>query len=188
MIRSTNSGGSWETSNLGTLRILIDIGFANTNIGFAISVAANQSYIYRTSNAGTSWQLDTTIQGEAYDLECTPSSVIVTVIGGLHYIKSITVGVHNNGTTVPTLYSLGQNYPNPFNPTTKINFSIPKSGMVKLSVFDMTGKEVAVLFNDALSAGNFTADFNASALTSGIYFYRLQSGTFVETKKMALVK
>jgi hypothetical protein len=99
-----------------------------------------------------------------------------------------TVGIQSNGNEVPEMFTLSQNYPNPFNPVTNIKFSIPAGGNVKLTVFDITGKEVAVLVNQNMNAGNYTADFDASQLSSGIYFYTLSSGSFTDTKKMILVK
>ena len=99
-----------------------------------------------------------------------------------------TVGVQGNGNEVPNAYSLSQNYPNPFNPTTNIKFAIPNSGLVKLVVYDIMGREVTTLVNQVLNAGNYTADFDASSLSSGIYFYTLTSSNFTDTKKMVLVK
>jgi len=98
------------------------------------------------------------------------------------------VGISNNGSEVPAQYSLEQNYPNPFNPTTNIKFGLPKSGNVKLAVYDVLGNEVSVIVNEFMQAGNYTADFDASKLSSGIYFYKLTSESFTETKKMILVK
>ena len=83
---------------------------------------------------------------------------------------------------------LSQNYPNPFNPVTNIKFSVAKTGLVKLSVFDITGKEVAMLVNEELNAGTYNYDFNALHLSNGIYFYRLETNNFTETKKMVLIK
>lgn len=97
------------------------------------------------------------------------------------------VGIGNQ-TTIPADYSLSQNYPNPFNPTTKINYTIPKSGFVTLKIFDLLGREVAVLVNAEKSAGSYIVDYNASALTSGVYFYRLEVNGFVDTKKMTILK
>ncbi len=85
-------------------------------------------------------------------------------------------------------YKLSQNYPNPFNPSTVINYTIPKSGLVTLKVFDISGREVANLVNEVKNAGTYDFKFYAGNLSSGVYFYRLQSGNFVETKKMFLVK
>jgi hypothetical protein len=89
---------------------------------------------------------------------------------------------------IPTEFNLYQNYPNPFNPTTKIEFKIPEAGLVNLKIYDILGREVITLLNEAMQPGNYKVDFDASTLTSGIYFYRLQAGNFVETKKMLLLK
>jgi hypothetical protein len=104
------------------------------------------------------------------------------------YKLTSTVGIQPVSNTIPQEYKLTQNYPNPFNPTTNINFSIPKEGNVKLSVFDVTGKEAVLLVNEALGAGEYKVDFNASGLTSGVYFYRLETAGFTDVKKMILVK
>ena len=103
------------------------------------------------------------------------------------YSGNIAQIISNNNQT-PDRYVLGQNYPNPFNPSTKINFSIPKAGLVSLKVYDMLGREVKTLVADQLSAGEFAVDFDGSNLSSGTYFYRLQVGDFVEVKKMVLLK
>ena len=88
----------------------------------------------------------------------------------------------------PQNFKLGQNYPNPFNPVTSICFDIPKSGLTKLTVFDMLGKEVATLVNKELSAGNYKYQFNGSGLSSGLYTYRIDSNGYSEIKKMILLK
>jgi hypothetical protein len=89
---------------------------------------------------------------------------------------------------LPTKYSLCQSYPNPFNPTTMITFSLPQRSYVSLKVFDMIGREVGVLVKKELAAGNYSRQWDALDMPSGIYFYRLQAGEFVETKKMILLK
>jgi len=88
---------------------------------------------------------------------------------------------------IPTIFSLCQNYPNPFNPATTIQFALPKSGWATLKVFDILGKEVAILVSEELGAGYYSVRWQAS-VPSGIYFYRLQAGEFVETKRMVLLK
>ena len=103
-------------------------------------------------------------------------------------IINTTVGVNPVGTTVPQVYSLSQNYPNPFNPTTKINFALPKQGLVSLKIYDILGREVRTLVNEIKTAGNYTVDFNASEYSSGVYFYKLESSGFSDIKKMMLVK
>ncbi|CAN5623956.1 Ig-like domain-containing protein [soil metagenome] len=85
-------------------------------------------------------------------------------------------------------FSLYQNYPNPFNPQTNIKFDLPESGFVSLKVYDMKGKEVSILAGQNMRSGSYSVNFNAAGLSSGIYFYKLSSGSFTETKKMILVK
>jgi subtilisin-like proprotein convertase family protein len=97
-------------------------------------------------------------------------------------------GITQTGTEIPNKYFVDQNYPNPFNPVTNIKFGLPNAGNVKLVVFDILGREVATLVNEFKAAGQYTADFDASMLSSGAYFYRIEAGDFVETKKMLLVK
>lgn len=88
----------------------------------------------------------------------------------------------------PTKYALSQNYPNPFNPTTTINYELPKDNFVTLKIYDMMGREVASLVNNTQLAGFYTVKFDASKLSSGIYFYKLQANDFTATKKLMLVK
>ncbi|MBL7128545.1 MAG: T9SS type A sorting domain-containing protein [Ignavibacteria bacterium] len=97
-------------------------------------------------------------------------------------------GITQTGSNVPTEYALLQNYPNPFNPTTNIKFDIPEQGFVSLKVYDVVGKEVATLVNEVKSAGSYAVDFNGSNLSSGVYFYRLEVGSFTAVKRMILLK
>jgi len=80
-----------------------------------------------------------------------------------------------------------QDYPNPFNPSTTIKFELPKTSYVRLSVFDILGREVSVLVNERKNAGSYEVKFNGSNFASGVYFYRLQAGSFVQTKKRLLL-
>jgi hypothetical protein len=91
-------------------------------------------------------------------------------------------------TDLPVTYNLGQNYPNPFNPSTKISFSLPEQGMVSLKVYDILGREAAVLIEGEMNAGNHSVVFDASALASGVYFYTLRSADFNAVKKMLLLR
>ncbi|MBW7887832.1 MAG: T9SS type A sorting domain-containing protein [Bacteroidetes bacterium] len=106
---------------------------------------------------------------------------------GEQWIKTISLQV-----AAPERFELFQNYPNPFNPTTTIAFQIPavkeQKLLVSLKVFDVVGREVATLVNEPKEAGSYDVKFDASKFSSGIYFYALQSGNFVQTKKMALMK
>ncbi|MBT8378518.1 MAG: S8 family peptidase [Ignavibacteria bacterium] len=98
------------------------------------------------------------------------------------------VSVEKEDGSIPQNYNLSQNYPNPFNPSTNIQFAIPQSSFVTLEVFNALGESIGVLVSEELNAGTYNYDWNASDITSGIYFYRLQTAEFVETKKMILMK
>ncbi|MBK9097162.1 MAG: T9SS type A sorting domain-containing protein [bacterium] len=89
---------------------------------------------------------------------------------------------------LPQKFSLEQNYPNPFNPTTKIRWQSPVGSHQTLKIYDVLGNEVSTLVDEYLPAGSYETEFNADGLSSGIYFYKLQAGSFVETKKMILIK
>ena len=108
-----------------------------------------------------------------------------------YYIgDSVLVGVKSKEikNQLPESYSLSQNYPNPFNPSTVINFNLPRVSNVELKVYNLLGQEVATLVNQEMNAGNHDVKFNASSLSSGIYFYTLKAGDFISSKKMLLLK
>ena len=92
------------------------------------------------------------------------------------------------GAAEPERYALSQNYPNPFNPSTQIAFTIPRSSLVQLRVYNVLGQEVATLVNGTLVAGTHVVTFNSSGLASGMYFYRITAGDYVNAKKMVLLK
>lgn len=98
------------------------------------------------------------------------------------------IGVEQISNEVPGVFSLSQNYPNPFNPNTKIKFAVPVASSVKLVVFDVLGREVSVLVNGQLKAGTYEADFDGFRYASGVYFYKIEAGSFTSIKKMVLVK
>ena len=111
-----------------------------------------------------------------------PVNQIITAIEGQP------LGVIVKSSTAPEEFRLEQNYPNPFNPTTRIDFSIPVTGMVTLKVYDMLGKEISTLVDEFKNAGIYTVAFVGTELSSGTYFYRMQSGDFIKVKRMMLVK
>jgi hypothetical protein len=106
----------------------------------------------------------------------------------LYMLNNGTLSVQPIGGTLPEAYALEQNYPNPFNPSTTISFSLPHAGQVSLKVFNMLGQEVATLVDGNHTAGTYQVQFNATGLSSGVYFYKLTSGDFSQVKKMTLVK
>ncbi len=97
-------------------------------------------------------------------------------------------GLSSNTSAIPDKYELAQNYPNPFNPVTKINFALPKQGLVTLKIYDVLGREIRTLVNEVKQAGIYSVDFNGAEFSSGVYFYRLESKDFVDVKRMILIK
>ena len=97
-------------------------------------------------------------------------------------------GVEINKINSVKRFILSQNHPNPFNPTTKIKYQIPESGLVTLKIYDVLGDEISVLINEEKPVGNYEVEFDARRLPSGVYFYQLKAGNYVETKKMVLIK
>lgn len=95
---------------------------------------------------------------------------------------------NGSNNSIPAKYELSQNHPNPFNPTTSIMYSIPKDGFVSLKIYDITGREIKTLVNEIKKAGYYSITLNASELSTGIYFYRVQTGNFFQTKRMVLIK
>jgi hypothetical protein len=100
-------------------------------------------------------------------------------------LKKVSGDTNNS---IPTVYALEQNYPNPFNPTTTINYQLPEKGHANLRVYDILGNLVTTLLDEELNPGYYSVTWDASGLASGIYFYRLNSGSFVSTKKLILLK
>jgi hypothetical protein len=115
--------------------------------------------------------------------------------GGITFYQRSTVGINLIYTEIPRSFSLSQNYPNPFNPVTQIKFDIPKSGFVKITIYDLLGREISTLVNQQMQPGSYNVDWDASNFSSGVYFYKIEvrqtgssTGDFVESKKMVLVK
>ncbi|MDQ3021504.1 MAG: T9SS type A sorting domain-containing protein [Bacteroidota bacterium] len=126
-------------------------------------------------------------------------SYIITVAGSYHYVclphaPDMAGNINAEPSSISQLteivssFELSQNYPNPFNPTTNIKFSIPNSSIVTLTIYNNTGMEVETLVNEKFKAGGYKVDWNAVNFTSGIYYYKIQAGEFIETKKMLLIK
>jgi hypothetical protein len=111
------------------------------------------------------------------------------------YVDNVKISVYDVGTDVaervddlPLEFSLLQNYPNPFNPNSDIRYQIAEFRMVRLAVYDLLGREVAVLVNEKKAPGTYQVRFDATGLPSGVYFYRMQAGSYTETKRMLLVR
>lgn len=125
-------------------------------------------------------------RGNDYLSSVTALKSFATQINPPSHSHTTNISTQQNG-IVPNSFALAQNYPNPFNPTTTINFTIPASGNVSLKVYDVLGREVAVLANGVMAAGTYSKVWNAFRFASGVYFYRLQAGNFTQTKKLSLL-
>jgi hypothetical protein len=162
----------------------------SNNQGFEVERGVNGSWskVAFVNGAGSTTQ----VQNYSYsdDVSSLKSSKVsyrlkqIDFNGTFKYSSVVEVELDN----IPALFSLDQNYPNPFNPTTKISYQLPQNGFVSLKVYNAIGKEVASLVNEEKSAGRYEVNFNAEGLSSGLYFYSIQAGSFQETKKMILLK
>jgi hypothetical protein len=152
---------------------------------------ARGSKIYYSSDNGANWAEQYTAIGAFNHIN---SSRIGSTVWGVRNSGNISRYVSQNSGitpingTVPDNYSLSQNYPNPFNSMTKVKWQILNANIAKITVFDILGREVRTLVNEKLQPGTYEITFDASKLASGIYFYRLEAGNFVDTKRMILTK
>jgi PKD repeat protein len=161
----------------------------------------------QSSYAATSWNWSFPGSNTPTSTQQNPVNIIYNVVGTYPvtliasnsngtdtlikqcYINVIPwLAIEPSGGEIPEEYSLSQNYPNPFNPVTSIGFNIPKEGFVTLIIFDITGKEVETLINEELNPGSYSVNWYASNYPSGVYFYKLSSGSFTDVKKMVLIK
>lgn len=152
-------------------------------------------YIVKSSDGGFNFTHYSAYRllGYMFDMYLFRNNTTGYVCGESGYIvklHSYVTDVNNISTTIPDKFSLKQNYPNPFNPSTKIAFDLPEymGGNVLLKVYDILGKEIAVLINEHLSPGSYEYNFNSNDLSGGVYFYTLTAESFSETKRMLLIK
>jgi hypothetical protein len=159
-----------------------------------IILCANDMGVFMTSNNGVNWTelaqgLPNTVAMHMDYNNQSGKLRLGTHGRGTWEMSGSLIGITNYNNTVPGSHFLNQNYPNPFNPNTKISFGIKKAGIVNLTVFDALGRKVSTLINNEnLKPGTYEATFRGDNLTSGIYFYRLTTNDFAETKKMMLIK
>ena len=188
---TTNGGASWESAGTIASSIVTDIG----GIGSEFWGTIGGSIAYTKSN-GTSWSYSTPGHWGLKKLNAISFSPAVAQVNGwavgesgmiLHYHRTNATAVAQQA-VVPSDFRLEQNYPNPFNPSTTIRYGLPNRSHVTLAVFNTLGQQVALLQNGEQEAGYHEAKFDGRNLSSGVYFYRLQAGTFVETKRLLLLR
>jgi hypothetical protein len=188
--KTTNGGTNWTAIVNPGLGWVYGITFLNANTGF---IAEGNGAVMKSTDSGNSWFVQQTgCLQTLYGISFVDVNTGYVVGTGGAILKTIdgggTIGVKQISTVVPNSFSLLQNYPNPFNPSTKIRYELPNNGFVKLVVFDELGREIETLVNEKQNAGTYESIFNASQYPSGVYFYKLTTDNFTETKKMLMIK
>lgn len=188
--RKSNSNQVWQT--IGSGGNVFEYYFVNRTSFHYGHLYNSKTYLHSTSNAGYTWINDTlpdfTIRNLYFINQSTGYAVGENGLIAKTTNGGGAIGIQTLSTEVPKQYLLSQNYPNPFNPNTNIEFDIVKSGNVKVTVFDVLGKEITILVDQELQVGSYQVDWNAADYPSGIYFYRLETNDFTMTKKMVLSK
>jgi hypothetical protein len=164
LLISKDAGASWQIQNTGTIEDLNCIGFCSSRIGF---IGGKNGILLKTIDGGLKWSK-------------------------VDYLPFAKKGNGNSSAVPETGFALNQNYPNPFNPSTTISFNIPAESKVALKIFDINGREITGKEFGVMQAGVHTFNFNASALSSGIYFYKItasaNSKVYSKTMRMILTK
>jgi hypothetical protein len=161
----TDNSESWTSVNEGLLKDRED----STKYSFVYALGVSDKYLFA---APGNFMMDCGTAGTG--LWRRPLSELV--------------GVTKEGSDLPLEFTLSQNYPNPFNPSTTIRYQLPIRSIVTIKMYNILGKEITTLVNEKKDAGKYSINFNGSSLPSGVYFYRIQAGSFAETKKMMLLK
>jgi hypothetical protein len=168
------------------------------NYGFNIERRIVETVNSKSQNTTTNWEKLEFVKGSGTSSSAHSYSYTDANVSSGTYAYRLKQ-IDNDGTykysseaevtvAVPTVFALGQNYPNPFNPSTVISYSLPVNGSVSMKVYDILGREVVTLVNEVKNAGSYEVTFNASKLASGVYFYKLQSGSYMSVKKLVLMK
>ena len=202
LYRSTDDGTTW------TLRDSTFVIYTSSSIAFDASgnlYASTNDGVSVSSDEGVHWQninqnlpfigaqsIAVGLDGYLYVAEgdsgvWKSTAKVPAANGGWENVVKVT-SINNHGSNNPDHYALYQNYPNPFNPTTTISYDLSSSGFVSLKVYDVLGRELETLVNEHQNVGKHFVKFNASSLPSGVYFFRLQAGTFIEARKLTVLK
>ncbi|NOS86647.1 MAG: T9SS type A sorting domain-containing protein [Ignavibacteria bacterium] len=197
--RTSNGGSDWDESfNVGNIYPR-SVSFVNANTGWVLALTADTSFrniILRTDNSGVTWGIhELVLPSKRFNKVYFTSSNTGWLLGDSGYIYKTTnggfpIGIQPISAEIPRDFSLSQNYPNPFNPSTIIRLDISGTSAAKTSliVYDLLGREVAVLVDENLRPGEYEVHFDGTNYPSGIYYYKLTTGNFSETRKMILLK
>jgi hypothetical protein len=187
---STNNGENWTAVNNGlsstyvsSLAVSGSTLFAGTNDG-GVFLSTNNAASWIAVNSGLT---KTFVQSFAF----SGTDLFAATAGKGVWkrpLSEMITSVEGDLTKIPLQFNLCQNYPNPFNPSTLIRYELPRQSLVTLKIYDILGREVAILVNEQKPAGRYETRFDGKSLSSGVYFYRIKAGDFVQTKKMVLAK
>ena len=191
ILNNTDGGLSWNQQTNGTIiGVPRSVHFKNTQHGWIAGEGGTISY---TTNGGELWIEQCRFKGEyLHSLHFVNGQtgwavgsygiILKTTDGGVSFVEEKEID------EIPATYLLSQNYPNPFNPSTKIRYSVPQPSNVVIKVFDILGNEIETLVNEQKATGTYELTWYAKHLPSGVYFYQLQAGDYINTKKMVLLK
>jgi photosystem II stability/assembly factor-like uncharacterized protein len=191
ILATTDGGGHWTTQVSGTTEGLIDVCAIDSNGVWAVG---SGGIILKTTDGGQNWisvSSGTTLDLLGVAFRDANHGLAVGDLGIiLRYgdnVPTMTVKDYSNHTQARR-FVLEQNYPNPFNPSTVVSYQLPVASNVKLAIYDLLGREVAILVNERKMPGTYEVKFDGSNLASGVYFYRLQTGDFMQTRKLLLIR
>lgn len=188
VFKSTDSGVTWTQTSLDNRQVYSIEIYGNNILAGTLSTG-----IYVSNDNGNNWHQ----RNEGFGVNPTILSFCILnnyLFAGTQdssiYRRPINdfLGITQISIEVPLRFSLAQNYPNPFNPTTKIRFAIPKQSLIRLTIYDVTGRAIAILVSEELKTGTYEVDWDASNRASGVYYYKLEAENYSETKKMVLLK
>jgi hypothetical protein len=191
----SNTGIAHDFNSKGLFFLNANTGWIGSKIVY-MPISGDVGINLSTTNGGSTWTTSSFAGTENSDNAW--SIFFVDANNGWFTSDDGMIGHTTNGSSTgvrnaevnqtPLGFSLQQNYPNPFNPSTVIGYQVSSLGKVRLNVYDVLGREVATLVNDVKPAGSYTATFNAANVPSGVYFYRLQTSSFTETKRLVVLK
>ncbi len=192
VFRSSDKGTSWEAVVNGLPDTAHSYELALASIKSNIFVGTSEGFIFLSTNDGMNW-IRTNYGSPIFNMRAmiiNDSNIFVCGDGGVWRcpLSELWISAQSDSFLFPCKYSLNQNYPNPFNPSTQINFFVPKAIDVTLKVYDVLGREIAVLVNERKQHGEYNVTWNVEGVPSGVYFYRIVAGDFIQTKKMVVVK
>ncbi|NQT61839.1 MAG: T9SS type A sorting domain-containing protein, partial [Candidatus Marinimicrobia bacterium] len=195
IVRTTNGGASWDIQQSGTNEQLRGVAFIDENNG---RIVGRNGTILKTTDGGTTWEIQPVGTNEDLFSVSFVDENYGNIVGGRGIILRTTDGgitsiIEGKNYEFPKGFVLMQNYPNPFNPTTTISYALPEQSMVKLTVFDIRGHEVMTIVSTDKSPGNYEAQWNGidhsgNQVSTGVYFARLQAGSYSQSIKMVYLK